>query len=138
MILNQYCCLSKRFSESQFTLLFISHFPVPSQMSLSGYPAFILSDVLNFKWRGWGGTHQFRHQSMCHLFFVLKSYRVTIKESFLQLLKIKPWPENPPLEILGRVGDEQYIAVLILVFRHASHTQRNRDILCLFWICTTN
>lgn len=48
---------------------------------------------------------------MCHLFFVLKSYCVTIKGSFQQLLKIKSWswPENPPLEFLGRVGDVQYI-----------------------------
>lgn len=139
-ISNQYCCLSEHFSQSQFTLPFISHFPVPSQMPLLGYTAFILSDVLNFKWRGQGGNHQFRHQSMCHLFFVLKSYCVTIKGSFLQLFKIKSWawPENPPLEILGRVGDVQYIAVLILVCRHASHTHRNRDVLRLFCICTTN
>ncbi len=97
----------EHFNQSQFTLPFISHFPVPSQMPLFGYTAFILPDVLNFKWRGQGENHQFRHQSMCHLFFVLKSYCVTIKGRFLQLLKIKSWawPENPPLEFLGRVGD---------------------------------
>lgn len=76
--------------------------------------------------------HQFRHQSMCHLFLCLKSRHVIKREVFFSWKKTKPWPDDPPLQMLRKIRDEQYIAVLIWVCRHASHTYRNRDVLWVF------
>lgn len=122
---NHYCCLSEPSSQSQFMLLLISHFPVPSQMPLSFsiWLLFFLMPLIVSEGNE-RGNRQFRHQSVCHL-FRSKKLPCNNKRKF-SAVKKKSQPENPPLEILGRVGDEQYIAVLIFCLQACqSQTQKS-------------